>query len=106
MARSGHRRGQRGRVGVDVVLRALLGYRDQQAVLVSAVERLERDARQDLLFRQALDDALRGLRQLERELLEERRAVAQPNARNAGERLRRVMRLGHRELADLPEPAL
>src|SRR6266508_6799903 len=106
MAASGHRRGQGGRVGVDLLAGALLGDRDQEAILVLAVEGLERQTRQDSVLGEPLDDAVRRLGKLKRELLEEGRAEAEPHARDLRERRRGVMRLGYRQLAHLPDAAL
>src|SRR5215468_7698671 len=106
MAASGHRGGQGGRVGVDLLARALLRHRHEEAVLVGAVEGPERHAGQDLVLEQALHHALGRLGQLERELLEEGRAELELHPGDLAERLRRVVRLGRGELARLAQADL
>src|SRR5262245_8446311 len=94
------RRGQRAGEAVDLLAGSLLRHRHEQAVAVAAVERLERQPRQDLLLHEALDDALRRLRELERELLEKGRPETEANTGYLAPLGGRVVRLGKRQLAD------
>src|SRR5438093_13469499 len=95
---SGHRRGQRGRIRVDLLSRALLGHGHEETVLVGSVEELEGNAGENLVLEQALGHALRRLGQLEGELLEKGRAELELYPRNSGKRFRGVVSLGRRQL--------
>src|SRR5262245_54959934 len=68
---SRHRRRKRAAVFVDLRPRPLLGDRNQEAILVLAIERFEWQAGQDLVFHETPHHSLRRLRELDRELLEE-----------------------------------
>src|SRR5262245_66616065 len=63
---SGHRRGQRAAVVVDLLARPLLGDGDEEAILVLAIERLQGQAGQDLVLHETAHHALRRLREPDR----------------------------------------
>ena len=95
------------RVGeaVDVALRAPLGDRDQQPVLVLRVLASERIARGDPLLADPIEHLGHGRVDAHRELARHRRLVQQLHALDGRQRLARVGGAAHQQLAELDDAA-